>query len=135
MPVESFNRNTAKKDGRACTCRECQKIYKNQHYARNKDRVIEDVAQRKREIREWFKEYRSNLSCIQCGFSHPAAIEFHHRDPSKKDRAVGVLVNMALSKEAILREIAKCDPLCCNCHRILHYDTGYDNTKLGGDEE
>lgn len=35
---------------------------------------------------------------------------------------VGYMVRQKLSMERIMSEIAKCDIVCANCHRKLHYD-------------
>ena len=52
--------------------------------------------------------------CERCGYSKSiAAMDFHHRDPAKKDFSVGQAVR---SWEVVLREIKKCDLLCANCH-------------------
>ena len=33
----------------------------------------------------WLFKYKATLSCERCGFNeHPAAIQFHHRDPHIK---------------------------------------------------
>jgi hypothetical protein len=56
--------------------------------------------------------------CTDCGYSHSAhALDFHHRDPSTKEFAVG---SFSGSKERLRAEIAKCDLLCANCHRLRH---------------
>ena len=62
--------------------------------------------------KRWFAELKQGKSC-KCGESHPAALEYHHRDPKTK------LFNIkeGKGKEATMAEITKCDLLCCNCHR------------------
>ena len=47
-------------------------------------------------------------------------LDFHHKDPSIKDGTIAqMLINS--SKEKLLQVINKCDVLCANCHRDLHY--------------
>lgn len=58
--------------------------------------------------------------CCKCGFNHPAALDFHHRDPKDKLYEVCNMPRKSIGKERILCEIEKCDVLCANCHRILH---------------
>lgn len=55
--------------------------------------------------------------CIRCGESHPACLQFHHRDPSTKLFAITRWSKSALKLRA---EIAKCDILCANCHFKHH---------------
>lgn len=55
-------------------------------------------------------------ACVLCGYSrHPAAMHFHHLDPTTKD--------FSLSREGVTRSLAraraearKCVLLCANCH-------------------
>jgi len=57
--------------------------------------------------------------CQQCGESHRACLVFHHRDPKVKELEVSNCINYSIRK--IKEEAAKCDILCANCHRKLHY--------------
>jgi len=92
-------------------------------YEQNKVHHRKRVDARKREIIEWFDDYKSTLKCEGCGFKHPAVIKFHHLDPSKKDLDVSTAVRRHnWCKERILLEIAKCKVLCGNCHDILHWE-------------
>lgn len=79
--------------------------------------------QKKREKRcqerEWWTEYKkNNVRCSQCGESHPAVIDFHHINPEEKDRNPSGWMRMHGKK--LFEELAKCIPLCSNCHRKLH---------------
>jgi hypothetical protein len=77
--------------------------------------------ERRAELRKWFHELKASLACEECGISHPAVIEFHHRDKKTKKYNVSQMVNRTLNQQAILREIAKCAVLCANCHKVHHY--------------
>jgi len=64
-------------------------------------------------------EYKGG-KCEHCGYDKcPAAFDFHHLDPSKKDFNLSTLRNYKL--ENIKSELDKCLLLCSNCHRELHY--------------
>jgi hypothetical protein len=76
----------------------------------------------------WFREYKSALRCMVCGESHPATLDFHHRDPSTKVFDIGRGVSQCFPVARMLDEIAKCDVLCANCHRKLHW---LDNHNAG----
>lgn len=57
--------------------------------------------------------------CNRCGYDkHPAAMEFHHLDPSKKEFTLGHVANK--SWKSIVEEVKKCELVCSNCHRIEH---------------
>lgn len=75
---------------------------------------------RKRENRAKLVELRKTLECKACGNNDHRVLEFHHRDPSQKERAVTEMMHSSWKR--IMEEVAKCDVLCANCHRILHYE-------------
>lgn len=60
--------------------------------------------------------------CIDCGYQgHPAAFDFHHRDPTKKDFNVSKFKLKSKMTDDVIRELEKCDLLCAICHRIRHF--------------
>lgn len=77
------------------------------------------VSARRLAIRQWFTDVRSGLAC-SCGESDPVCLDFHHRDPTTKLHRLAFMTIKGFSKDKILAEIAKCDVLCANCHRVLH---------------
>jgi len=100
--------------------KEMQKIYRKRHYEKNKEKIIEDVSSRKKEIREWFLNLKKQYKCLKCGESNYRCLDFHHMSDNKfKD--VNKMVHHGNSKKKILEEIDKCEVLCANCHRKLHY--------------
>ena len=78
--------------------------------------------ERKREIREYFRERVKDLKCEVCGFKDHRAFVYHHKDPSKKEIEISNAFRHGWSIARIEKEIAKCFLLCANCHRILHYE-------------
>lgn len=110
------------KGTRHSACKDCYKIVRKKSYDSNKAYYINKSKKRRKEINDWFREIKSKLSCETCGFSHPAALDFHHFDKNK-DSEVSNIVKTA-SKKKILDEIKKCIVLCSNCHRIHHYEIG-----------
>lgn len=57
--------------------------------------------------------------CKICGWSgDQAGFDFHHKDPSQKDFAIGDFAN--IKWERVLNEIKKCELLCRTCHSIEH---------------
>lgn len=102
-------------------CKECTNAYLSEYYRRNKQTYLNKQRLRKADWKEWYKEYKSTLRCIKCGESHPGCLDFHHRDPSTKEYSISVS-GPSLGRDKLLIEIAKCDILCVNCHRKLHYE-------------
>ena len=106
------------KDGTVRT--EKQREYAAKHYLKNKKLIIARSAERRRKNKLIWETYKATLSCAQCGFMHPAAIDFHHVYPEEKLTSVYKLVNAGHYRQAH-EEIKKCVPLCANCHRIHHH--------------
>ena len=83
-------------------------------YARYKARHQERRWRKKNTLIE-----RLGGKCVRCGFDdHPAALEFHHKDPATKEFTISP--NMTRSIELLEREADKCILLCSNCHQIEH---------------
>ena len=58
--------------------------------------------------------------CMICGYDKCVeALEFHHRDKEEKEFEISDKYNIAFSK--LILELEKCDLLCANCHREVHY--------------
>lgn len=60
--------------------------------------------------------------CVDCGYnSHPRALDFDHLGDDKTD-GVSRLVSLLRPIDEILAEIAKCEVVCANCHRIRTHE-------------
>jgi hypothetical protein len=61
------------------------------------------------------------VPCADCGGRFPpCAMDFDHRDPMTKTTGVTRMVGRA-GETRILAEVAKCDIVCANCHRLRTY--------------
>jgi len=59
---------------------------------------------------------------MDCGDLHPYFVmDFDHRDPATKVAEVSQLVKNYTPWDRVLDEIAKCDLVCANCHRLRTY--------------
>ena len=95
--------------------------YSKKYYeSRKETEKIRLTATRKERKAEWVA-YKATLKCTQCGFNHPAALDFHHTDPKTKEGAVNKFVSDGMFAKAY-KEIKKCIVLCSNCHRLYHYN-------------
>ena len=66
--------------------------------------------------RAWFDSVK-DAPCMDCGGTFPPeCMDFDHVRGEKKVKAVGDLLRCSLVVR--LTEIAKCDLVCANCHRI-----------------
>ena len=56
---------------------------------------------------------------MDCGYKeHPDALEFDHLPEFEKVQGVGYLASKGYSWAKIEAEMAKCEVVCGNCHRI-----------------
>lgn len=108
----------------------------NKHYHANKEKCAERARkwrnankqyrrdqqrERKRERKLWAIQYLGG-KCRRCSaVVHPAAFDLHHRNAaSKADRDPSKMLQFSLSR--LTAELDKCDLLCANCHRVVHYE-------------
>ncbi len=97
--------------------RECRRRW----YQNNKDSEKNHIYKRKKEIKDWYKEYKSKLKCSKCPENHPATLDFHHKNSKDKESQISYLVRGGYSIERIKKELSKCQVLCSNCHRKEHH--------------
>lgn len=78
-------------------------------------------------------KWKTDRGCKRCGEMHPATLDLHHRDPDEKNprlkrknasstRRTGGYFWRDLSYADLAAELAKCDVLCSNCHRIIEWE-------------
>lgn len=138
-PLDDFYRNKNTKDGRASYCKLCQDGYHEQwradptnlEAARTRARNAYHDNRTTHHKRVALAQTNAKLKamailggkCQRCPEDHPAALQFHHRDPSTKLFSVSTKT-LAMAKkypwDMIEAEVAKCDLLCANCHAKLH---------------
>jgi hypothetical protein len=109
--------------------REYMRDYQRSWHQRNRAQRLAKVYERKERIWEFYNQLKATLECARCGENHPATLQFHHRDPQKKDFNLSEAVNDGYSIERIKREVAKCAVLCANCHAKEHYEWARRNKK------
>jgi hypothetical protein len=119
--------------GKVKQCKYCNKLYpeeffevanviKGKAYRRNKCKTCKQETQniRSRGNRKEVNAFKETLVCLRCGISDPRVLEFHHPDPTQKEYNIGNMFSYSLEK--IHSEIAKCNVLCANCHKITHWE-------------
>jgi 5-methylcytosine-specific restriction endonuclease McrA len=113
-PIEDFNIDRTRPDGRAFYCSPCRSAGQYERQARTRR-----VRQRERYLvaRELLDQMKSN-PCTDCGGTFPTYVmEYDHRDPKTKRKAISTWCASGYIK-GMLEEIALCDLICANCHRI-----------------
>ncbi len=116
-PVGEFNWNRVKR--RPDTyCRPCRAAYGKEHYAKNKQRYIDNAYALKRRMLEerieFLIDYLKSRPCVDCGEVDPLVLDFDHVG----DKSFSISTALPLRKWAVvLAEIEKCVVRCANCHR------------------
>lgn len=94
------------------------KVYRRTHYLKHKAEYLARNTAKRHELREYVRELKEKTPCKDCNVLYPAFVmDFDHRDPSTKfDIIPRVVASYGFKK--LHAEIAKCDIVCANCHRI-----------------
>jgi hypothetical protein len=116
LPLEAFNRY---KDGYQWWCRECFKAYFRERGSLHLEQVGAARDARRERAHRHVLAQLENTSCADCGETDVVVLEFDHVD--EKTGEVGALVTSSTRIDLIDLEIAKCEVVCCNCHRRRTY--------------
>lgn len=99
---------------------EDQKRYMKQHYLDNKEAYVARANTWNRtnraKVREFIRSAKAK-PCVDCGVQYPYYVmQFDHLDPTTKKYDVGSMNWSYVSLATVAVEIAKCEPVCANCH-------------------
>lgn len=76
-----------------------------------------------------FIDSLKDVPCADCGVKYPPYVmDFDHLPEFNKVANIPRLVNKRANHDSLLAEIAKCEVVCSNCHRIRTMTRG---TKVG----
>ena len=96
---------------------------KRRWYENNREVYPEKNRRKKEYLREIMREHKSK-PCADCGSEFPFYVmDFDHRDADEKCLSVSKMAQQ-MSVRRLFDEIAKCDVVCANCHRIRTYERG-----------
>ncbi len=104
-PLDAFDTRRGRYQ-RQSYCRPCIRAYQ-----RGRPRVLA--------AKRLVRGLKTNKTCADCRLEWPHyVLDFDHLPGFKKLANINVLVKRGASEEVILAEVAKCDLICSNCHRI-----------------
>jgi len=79
---------------------------------------IADAHRRADERIQLVNRIKMERGCADCGYrGHPAALDFDHLPGMTKVRTIARMRNLT-PLETLVAEVAKCEVVCANCHRI-----------------
>jgi hypothetical protein len=125
LPLEDFPDRCVAKSTKHKQCKKCESVYNREWYQKNKVAHSVNTQKNTKRYRAIAIAYTKKVmkdgceapGCEEKSFS---CLEFHHRDPSKKEMNISKLVGSGHSLERIVKEVEKCAVLCANCHRKFH---------------
>lgn len=117
--LASFNK---KGSGLQPCCRVCDRERSKEYYNTNKDRmklmIAASKAVRTNRLKEMIRTAKS-VPCVDCGITYPwYVMDFDHLSDKEFNVSQGYV---KYSEQRIVDEIAKCEVVCSNCHRIRTY--------------
>lgn len=114
--LDDFPINKTRVDGHGNACKTCQNEYTRNHYQNNKKQYRDRNKRRAKEAREYIINVKKNSVC-KCGEKRWWVLDFHHKDEKKEE--ITKLISHGI--EIVKKEIKKCEIICANCHRDLHF--------------
>jgi hypothetical protein len=122
-PVDAFNWKNRAKGIRQSFCRTCKKEYQGTWYKNHRDEQLARILARKTRIvkenqdRIWV--YLKEHPCVGCPENDPVVLDFDHVRGAKRVE-ISTMLAHGCAWKSILKEIAKCEVRCRNCHHRRH---------------
>lgn len=113
--IEEFNFRNKKLNIRHAYCRECGKLLTRRHYKNNKSQYLERNLRSYKKRRSFIRQLKAK-PCADCGIQYPYYVmDFDRREDEIKEYQLNQIDRLTI--KTIVRETAKCDVVCANCHR------------------
>ena|ERR1700722_6857993 len=115
-PLADFSRNRTTR-GYQYKCKLCYRLWQVNHVSA----VYKAAKRQKERQRSKLITFKQNRPCVDCkGIFPHYVMDFDHIEGSKK-------FNVSVGKhrypwKVVMEEIAKCELVCANCHRIRTYN-------------
>jgi len=92
--------------------------YNPDYYRKNAQKISLRQKEKRLVMRGIIRGYKAERGCSLCGVDIPEVLDLHHR--ADKEFTIGEAWVATMSEKRLRSELAKCDVLCCNCHRLVH---------------
>jgi len=98
-----------------------QAVWSSTHYHKNKQEYYARNKAKKKLLQEYVNNTKKGKPCKDCGGMFPACVmDYDHI--GEKIRSVSSMTVRGTNIKKIDEEIAKCELVCANCHRVRTYD-------------
>lgn len=131
-PYKCHNtRNLLKPENNKCSCCNQELTEENSYNRKNRSTkypyckacLSKKTKERGRRLKAECVAYKGG-KCQMCGYNkYIGALDFHHRNPDEKEFEIGQRYRCCKINSTIKKELDKCDLVCSNCHRELHFNT------------
>lgn len=112
--LSEFYKLSRSKDGLQPICKTCDIAQTKARYRKNKKYYIDATKANRQRTIDFLNKVKSN-PCADCGnVYHPVCMDFDHLD--NKGANISQMKYYSIAK--ISEEVAKCDLVCSNCHRL-----------------
>lgn len=96
-----------------------QREYAKKHYRQNKQRYLDRNRVNRLKLRKYINSIKETSPCTDCGINYPYYVmDFDHL--SDKEGLIIQFVK-ANNRKKLEDEIAKCEIVCSNCHRVRSF--------------
>jgi 5-methylcytosine-specific restriction endonuclease McrA len=112
-PFSAYWKNRVMPDGVQVHCKPCMRLSINESIRRHPETALISQRNRRDNGKMRLRVYLLAHRCVVCGERDPDTLDFHHL--KKKRYEVSRMKGHAW--KTVLKEIAKCEILCSNCHR------------------
>jgi hypothetical protein len=119
-PLTAFHRRGSR--GTQAWCKQCRQRYDRAYHARTRILRLEQKRLWRERFTDYYRRLKSNTPCADCGgVFHHAAMQWDHLPGSDKVAELSTLFRKG-RKRAFLRELAKCELVCSNCHAVRSFE-------------
>ena len=117
--LSDFPFSNKEKNKRRYYCSVCSSKMGSDWYKRNKKKVIDRANLQKEIIKQEIYKIKESVPCADCGIFYPHYVmDFDHLFDKKFNISTNI---KRKGRRQLLAEIAKCEVVCSNCHRIRTY--------------
>lgn len=124
--VSNFHKNKSRPDGLQAQCKICKNKGNDEYIKKNYEKYMNYHKDRYNINYDYICSIKKN--CVKCNEDRFWVLDFHHLNPSEKDKGVSELLNHSFIR--LKNEVSKCIILCRNCHSDFHYLEKQNNINI-----